>query len=182
MSKTSVTVNPPSGEETPSPSPSTVTISDDLVDKINGFFRDVGVSSDIPKNYQSKGSYSNLFSEIVTVDQIQRGRISCNFSVLPSLSNFYGGLHGGALAAVAERMAIACARTVIAEDRDIFLGEFSLSYLSAAPTNEVLVVDSAVLRSGKNLTVVAMEFRIKKTQKLAFTARATFYNMPVAKL
>lgn len=49
--------------------------------------------------------------------------------------NFCGGIHGGAIAAFSERMAIACARTVVAEDKEIFLGELGISYLSAAPHN-----------------------------------------------
>ena len=51
------------------------------------------------------------------------------------LQNFYGSLHGGSLAAVCEMVSIACARTVVAEDKDIFLGDMSISYLSGAPIN-----------------------------------------------
>lgn len=47
---------------------------------------------------------------------------------------------------------------------------------------EVLLVEGSVLKSGRNLTVVASEFRIKETKKLVFTSRATFYHMPAAKL
>lgn len=45
-----------------------------------------------------------------------------------------------------------------------------------------MVVDGSVVRSGRNLTVVAMEFKIKKSRKLVYIARATFYHMPIAKL
>ena len=45
-----------------------------------------------------------------------------------------------------------------------------------------VIVDCSVVRTGRNLTVVAMEFKVKKTGKLAYTARSTFFNMPVAKL
>lgn len=43
-----------------------------------------------------------------------------------------GGLHGGVIAAIAERVAIATARTVVGEDKELFLGELAISYLSAA--------------------------------------------------
>ncbi|XP_065864780.1 uncharacterized protein [Euphorbia lathyris] len=154
----------------------------EVEDIVKGFLTNVGVSASIPENIQFKDSYSHVLSHLLKVENIQRGRISCVFSVVPAIANFYKGLHGGALAAIAERVAIACARTVVAEDKEIFLGELSISYLSAAPKDEVLVVDASVLRSGRNLTVVAMEFRVKKNGKLVFTARATFYNMPAAKL
>lgn len=45
-----------------------------------------------------------------------------------------------------------------------------------------VIVDGSVVRSGKNLTVVAVEFKLKKTGQVVYTARATFYNMPIAKL
>lgn len=50
------------------------------------------------------------------------------------------------------------------------------------PYQEVLAVDGSVVRSGRNLTVVAIEFRIKKTQKPVYLARATLYHMPASKL
>jgi acyl-coenzyme A thioesterase 13 len=51
------------------------------------------------------------------------------------LQNRYGSFHGGAIAAVAETVSIACARTVVAEDKELSLGELSISYLSSAPLN-----------------------------------------------
>jgi acyl-coenzyme A thioesterase 13 len=47
---------------------------------------------------------------------------------------------------------------------------------------EEVIVDGSVVRSGRNFTVVAVEFKLKKTGRLIYTARATFYNMPIAKL
>lgn len=52
-------------------------------------------------------------------------------SALLALQNPYNTLHGGAVAAVAEAVALACARAV-AGDREFFLGESATSYLSAA--------------------------------------------------
>ena len=48
------------------------------------------------------------------------------------LQNIFGALHGGAIAAVTEMVSIACARTVVVEDKDIFLGELGITYLSSA--------------------------------------------------
>ena len=52
-----------------------------------------------------------------------------------TLQYSYNNFHGGAIAAVAEKVSYACARTVVAKDKDIFLGELSISYLSSAPVN-----------------------------------------------
>jgi hypothetical protein len=57
----------------------------------------------------------------------------CLLSV--GLQNVYRTVHGGAIAAVAEMMSIASARTVVAEDKELFLGELSMSYLSGARNN-----------------------------------------------
>lgn len=39
------------------------------------------------------------------------------------------------MAAIAKRLATASARTIVAEVKPLFLGEMSISYLSAAPIN-----------------------------------------------
>lgn len=44
------------------------------------------------------------------------------------------------------------------------------------------MIDGSVVRSGRNLTVVAVNFRLKESGKLAFLTRATFYHMPVSSL
>jgi acyl-coenzyme A thioesterase PaaI-like protein len=51
------------------------------------------------------------------------------------LQNVYRSVHGGAVAAIAETVSIACARTVVAEDKELFLGELNMSYLSGARSN-----------------------------------------------
>jgi hypothetical protein len=47
------------------------------------------------------------------------------------VQNAYNTLHGGAVAAVAEAVGMACARAA-AGDKEMFLGELSTAYLSAA--------------------------------------------------
>lgn len=37
------------------------------------------------------------------------------------------------MASIAERVAMACVKTVVTEDKHLFLGELSMSYLSSAP-------------------------------------------------
>ncbi|KAL4621819.1 hypothetical protein ACB092_06G255800, partial [Castanea dentata] len=140
------------------------------VSLLNGFLQRMGINSDfVPDICKTKDFYSHLIHHIIKPDQVLK-------------LNIYGNFHGGAVAAVAEKVSYACARTVFAEYKDIFLGELSISYLSSAPVNTEVIVDCSVVRSGRNLTVVAMEFKVKKTGKLAYTARSTFFNMPVAKL
>ncbi|XVE77080.1 hypothetical protein DITRI_Ditri13aG0033200 [Diplodiscus trichospermus] len=146
------------------------------------FFRSIGISDPNVEKYSSKDFYSNILCNHLNTATVRRGHVNCFATVKPAISNYYGGLHGGAVAAIAERVAIATARTVVGEDKDIFLGELGMSYLSAAPKDAELIVDGSAVRSGRNITVVAIEFRMKKTGKLVYTSRATFYNSPMSKL
>lgn len=45
-----------------------------------------------------------------------------------------------------------------------------------------LIANASVVRSGRNLTVVSIEIRLKETKKLLYTAQATLHHLPSAKL
>ncbi|GMH21705.1 hypothetical protein Nepgr_023547 [Nepenthes gracilis] len=94
-----------------------------------------GYSGELPEGCSAMDFFSDLIRGLLKVDCITRGRITCSFSVKPAIVNNFKGLHGGVVAAIAERVAVACARTVVAEDKELFLGELNMSYLSAAPLN-----------------------------------------------
>ncbi|KAJ9680958.1 hypothetical protein PVL29_020061 [Vitis rotundifolia] len=146
------------------------------------FFERQALAAPAAADCLRKDFYSHLIRSLLEVDSVERGRITCLVSVKPAVINYFGGLHGGAVAAIAELVSIACARTVVAEDKELFLGELGMSYLSAAQKNAELTVSASVVRSGRNVTVIAVEFKMRETSKLVYTARATFYNMPMAKL
>jgi acyl-coenzyme A thioesterase 13 len=165
--------------------PSSIIVKDvttDSVAAIIDFLDEVGASDPDIHNYISEDFYSQIISGHLKAHIVERGHVVCFCTVFPAVTNYFNGVHGGAVAAFAERVAIACAKTVVGEDKEIFLGELAMSYLSAAQLNEELVIDGSVVRSGRNLTVVAIEFKMKKTAKLVYTSRATIYNMPASKL
>ncbi|XP_028946780.1 uncharacterized protein [Malus domestica] len=189
---------------------STAIISEDFppqhLNQVVCFLHRVGISDPIPDRCNTKDYHSALIHGILKPLHIRKGRVTCLVSVKPAVAvifrclfspffvstfafhfvmnvqNIRGGFHGGAIAAVAETVSIACARTVVAEDKEIFLGELSISYLSAAPKNAELIGEGSVVKSGRNLSVIAVDFKLKETQQLAYTARATFYHTPIAKL
>ncbi|XP_057805721.1 uncharacterized protein LOC131020728 [Salvia miltiorrhiza] len=146
------------------------------------FVNRMGAAETFKPQHNVDDAFSNLIGGVLKVISIERGKLSCSLDVKAPILNAYGGMHGGAVGAVAERVAIACARTVVGEDKDLFLGELGLSYLSAALHNAEVIIDAHVVRSGRNLTVVAVNFRLKGSGRLAFLTRATFYNMPVSSL
>uniref|UniRef100_A0A803KZ47 Thioesterase domain-containing protein n=1 Tax=Chenopodium quinoa TaxID=63459 RepID=A0A803KZ47_CHEQI len=210
------------------------------VAKTLDFFEELGSSIEsLPLNTNGHDYMSQPMVRFLKVDSISRGRVTCSFSVLPPFvnyyeglqggvvasvaerlatacartmvgeekplflgeqsipylsaasmnaelvadgKNYYKGLHGGAVASIAERLAIACARTIVAEEKPLFLVELSISYLSSAPMNAELNAVGSVVRSGRNLTVVSIEIRLKETKKLLYTAQATFHQLPAAKL
>ncbi|KAK9035887.1 hypothetical protein V6N11_077911 [Hibiscus sabdariffa] len=207
------------------------------------FLERIGISDPEVENYSSKDFYSVLLCNHLKTHTVQRGHVTCFTTVKPPITNFFGGLHGGVVAAIAERVAVATARTLVGEDKDIFLGELALSYLSSATINckpnlcrkgltmntpsshchvesckglpqfvllqlfrvkpllfstwlcnkspllpmfcsrmAELIVDGSVIRSGRNITLIAIEFKMRTTGELVYSCRATFYNSPIAKL
>ncbi|KMT20593.1 hypothetical protein BVRB_1g005750 [Beta vulgaris subsp. vulgaris] len=155
---------------------------DEATESTLQFFEGLGISLNLPEISNSHDFLSQLVSSDLKVDHISRGHVTCSFSVQPPIANYYKGLHGGAVAAITERLATACTRTIVSEEKPLFLGEMSISYLSAVPMNTKLIADGSVVRSGRNLTVVSVEIRLKETKKLVYTAQATFYHFPTAKL
>ncbi|XP_020221111.1 acyl-coenzyme A thioesterase 13 [Cajanus cajan] len=136
----------------------------------------------VPRNCNARGFYDHLFRNFIKVDHIQRGRIQCTLLAKPLICNGYGTLHGGAVGSLVEILSTACARTVVAEEKELILGEMNVSYLSGTPANEEVLANATVMKSGRNLTVVAVEFKLKKTGNLLYITHATFYNMPVSSL
>ncbi|XP_004229829.1 uncharacterized protein [Solanum lycopersicum] len=158
-------------------------LSAESISKFNRFLKGMGVFNlNFPPQYDTKDSFSELSRSLLKVQHIHRGKISCIVSVKPPIMNIYGSLHGGAGGDVAVRVATACARTIVGKDKELFLGELSISYLSSAPENAEVIVNASVVRSGRNLTVVALDFRLKDSEKLCYISRATFYHVPVASL
>ncbi|XP_069143560.1 uncharacterized protein [Solanum lycopersicum] len=111
-------------------------LSAESISKFNRFLKGMGVFNlNFPPQYDTKDSFSELSRSLLKVQHIHRGKISCIVSVKPPIMNIYGSLHGGAGGDVAVRVATACARTIVGKDKELFLGELSISYLSSAPEN-----------------------------------------------
>ncbi|XP_058086639.1 uncharacterized protein LOC131233840 [Magnolia sinica] len=171
----------PSDGESASPPPSKQQMQA-LVSTTATFLQTLGLDEDIPEDTNKKGAYDKMMVRgLLKVDRIERGRITCVFTVKPSLTNPYNTLHGGVVAALTEAMGLACAGSV-AGDKDFFLGELAMSYLSAARVNEEVEVDGCIVRHGRKVIVTSIEFRMKQSRKLVYGGRATFYMMPVANL
>ncbi|XP_020673048.1 acyl-coenzyme A thioesterase 13 isoform X4 [Dendrobium catenatum] len=146
-----------------------------------GFFKTLGLFNNIPEASERKDFYSDIIRSLLKVDYIDRGRVFCTLKVNAAVVNIYNTLHGGAVASVAEMVGLACVQTV-AGDKEFFLGEFSTAYLAAAGLDTEVEVEGSILRQGRSVVVTNIDFRIKESKKLAYTARATYYIMPAASL
>ncbi|XP_052118142.1 uncharacterized protein LOC107490306 isoform X1 [Arachis duranensis] len=97
------------------------------------FFTVMGAATLVPDPCNARGFFDDFLRNFITVDLIQRGRITCTILAKSPICNGYGTLHGGAVASLVDILSHACARTVVVEDKELFLGETSISYLSATP-------------------------------------------------
>ncbi|NP_001152568.1 thioesterase family protein isoform 2 [Zea mays] len=145
------------------------------------FFHGLGVDVPLPVSAERPDAYTSLVRAIVSSAAVTSSRVSCTLTVSPAVANQYNTLHGGAVAAVAEAVGMACARAA-AGDKEMFLGELSTAYLAAARLNSEVDVEAQILRKGRSVVVTTIDFRLKDTKKLCYTSRATFYIMPVASL
>uniref|UniRef100_A0A0E0AJB9 Thioesterase domain-containing protein n=1 Tax=Oryza glumipatula TaxID=40148 RepID=A0A0E0AJB9_9ORYZ len=150
------------------------------------FFQVLGAGEPLPAPAELPAAYSALVrgvlsSAAVSASASASPRVSCTLTVSPAAINAYNTLHGGMVAAVAEAVGMACARAA-AGDKEMFLGELSTAYLSAARLNSEVEVEAQILRKGRSVVVTTVEFRLKDTKKLCYSSRATFYIMPVASL
>ncbi|XP_066399065.1 uncharacterized protein [Miscanthus floridulus] len=105
------------------------------------FFLALGADARLPASAEQPDAYSALVRAIlsaVAVTASPTPRVSCTITVSHAVTNPHNTLHGGAVAAVAEAVGMACARAA-AGDREMFLGELSTAYLAAARCDVILL-------------------------------------------
>ncbi|CAN6483050.1 unnamed protein product [Victoria cruziana] len=119
-------------------------------------------------------SYDSLICSCIRLDEVLRGRLLCSFTVLPHLLNTGKFLHGGATASLVDIVGSAVILTTGAPTTGVSL-EISVSYLDSAYLNEEIEVEAKVLRVGKAIAVVNVEFRKKGNGRIVATGRHTKY-------
>jgi len=124
------------------------------------FFHGLGVDVPLPASAERADAYVALVRAIVSSATVSSSRVSCTLTISPGVAvsalllslslpspdylrpggparwvqNQYNTLDGGAVAAMAETVGLACARAA-AGDKEMFLGELSTAYLAAARVN-----------------------------------------------
>ncbi|KAL6639405.1 hypothetical protein ACP70R_023135 [Stipagrostis hirtigluma subsp. patula] len=153
-------------------------------DRALRFFRFHGADEPLPASAERPDAHAALVRSLLSSAAVSASpapRVSCTLTVSPAAANVYNTLHGGAVAAVAEAVGMACA-SAAAGGKELFLGELGTTYLAAARVNSEVDIEAQILRKGRSVIVITIEFRLKDIEKLCYTSRATFYIMPVARL
>ncbi|KAJ4963308.1 hypothetical protein NE237_023247 [Protea cynaroides] len=125
-------LKPSSTSQAPRISPA---MADAGVSFTQNFFRNSENSSKLLAIDGNNVTYNNLIRSLLKVERIELGHVTCLLSIKPPILNYYGSLHGGVGTGIAKLVCTACARTVAAEDKKLFLGELAVTYLSAAIPN-----------------------------------------------
>uniref|UniRef100_A0A0A9ELW2 Thioesterase domain-containing protein n=1 Tax=Arundo donax TaxID=35708 RepID=A0A0A9ELW2_ARUDO len=96
-----------------------------------GFFQGLGKDVSLPTSAEQPDAFDALVRAVLSSAAVSALRVSCTLTVSPAVANQYNTLHGSTVAAVAEAVGMACARTA-AGDKEMFLDELSTAYLAAA--------------------------------------------------
>ncbi|KAF7834085.1 acyl-coenzyme A thioesterase 13-like [Senna tora] len=108
------------------------------------------------------------------IDLIERGRVVCSMKIPRRLLNTHNSLHGGATATMVDLVGSAAICTMGAPTVGVSV-EINVTYLDAAYADEDIEIEAKILRIGKAIAVVSVEFKNKKTGKVFARGRHTKY-------
>ncbi|CAK9316399.1 unnamed protein product [Citrullus colocynthis] len=122
--------------------------------------------------------YQFFVMTALRIDLIQPGRILCSLKVPDRLLNENNSMREGASALLVDCLGHAAVKTLGPSSTGVSL-EINLSFFDAACLDEEIEIDSKVLRMGKTIAVVNIEFRKKSNGKIIAQGRLTTY-IPVS--
>ncbi|OEL29953.1 hypothetical protein BAE44_0009032 [Dichanthelium oligosanthes] len=117
----------------------------------------------------------------VSVESAEHGRLLCSFVVTPRHASPAGYLRSGVTATLADQLGSAVFFCSGLASSGVSL-EISVSFVDVAAVGEEIEVEGKLLRVGKSIGVVSVDFRKKKTGKLMAQARHTKYLVASSKL
>jgi acyl-coenzyme A thioesterase 13 len=91
--------------------------------------------------------------------EIGEGRVRASVVVTEALQNFFGKLHGGAIATLVDDIGTIAVVTADRYRRAGVTTDLHVSYLAAAEAGETVSIDAEVLRCGLNLAFVEVTLR-----------------------
>ncbi|KAM0916712.1 hypothetical protein ACQ4PT_010048 [Festuca glaucescens] len=144
-----------------------------------------------PEDISGSTPYDSFVISGVRLDAAEHGRVLCSFVVTPRHASPQGYLLSGVTATLADQMGSAVIYSIgVGLSEEGFSGvglsgvslEISVSYVDTATVGEEIEVEGKLLRAGKSVCVVSIDFRKKRTGKLIAQARHTKYLAVSSKL
>ncbi|RLM75699.1 acyl-coenzyme A thioesterase 13-like [Panicum miliaceum] len=117
----------------------------------------------------------------VSIESAEHGRLLCSFVIAPRHASPAGYLRSGVTATLADQLGSAVFFCSGLRASGVSV-EISVSFVDAATVGEEIEVEGKLLRAGKSVGVVSVDFRKKKTGKLMAQARHTKYFAVSSKL
>ncbi|WCJ30602.1 Thioesterase superfamily protein [Euphorbia peplus] len=127
------------------------------------------------------GVFEQFIVHGLSVDLIEPGHLICSMEVPPRLLNSGNSMNGAATASLIGAVGTAAMYTLAAEKTALSL-EFNISYLGAAYLYEELEIEARTLHVDKDIGVINVDLRKKKTGKLVAQGRYTNYLAVASKL
>ncbi|KQJ82711.1 acyl-coenzyme A thioesterase 13 isoform X2 [Brachypodium distachyon] len=134
-----------------------------------------------PKDITGSTPYDSFVVSGLRFDAAEHGRVLCSFVVTPRLACPQGYLLSGVTATLADQLGSAVFYSSGVGFSGVSL-EISVSYVDTATIGEEIEVEAKLLRAGKSVGVVSVDFRKKRTGKLMAQARHTKYLALSSKL
>ncbi|XP_003579791.1 acyl-coenzyme A thioesterase 13 isoform X1 [Brachypodium distachyon] len=143
-----------------------------------------------PADITGSTRYDALVVSGVRLDAAEHGRVLFSFVVTPRLASPQGYLLSGVTATLADQLGSAAFYSsgvgLIGVSSGVGLSgvslEINVSYVDTATVGEEIEVEAKLLRAGKSVGVVSVDFRKKRTGKLMAQARHTKYLALSSKL
>ncbi|XP_047063183.1 acyl-coenzyme A thioesterase 13-like [Lolium rigidum] len=144
-----------------------------------------------PEDISGSTPYDSFVISGVRLDAAEHGRVLCSFLVAPRHASPQGYLLSGVTATLADQMGSAVIYSIgVGFSGEDFSGvglsgvslEISVSYVDTATVGEEIEVEGKLLRAGKSVCVVSIDFRKKRTGTLIAQARHTKYLAVSSKL
>ncbi|TVU14435.1 hypothetical protein EJB05_37905 [Eragrostis curvula] len=117
----------------------------------------------------------------VSLEDAEHGRLLCSFVVTPRIASPAGYLRSGVTATLTDQLGSAVFFCSGLATSGVSL-EINVSYVDVAAIGEEIEVEGKLLRAGKSVGVVSVDFRKKKTGKFIAQGRHTKYLAASSKL
>ncbi|KAM0916708.1 hypothetical protein ACQ4PT_010047 [Festuca glaucescens] len=149
-----------------------------------------------PEDISGSTPYDSFVISGVRLDAAEHGRVLFSFVVTPRHASPQGYLLSGVTATLADQLGSAVLNSSMVGLSGVGLSdlglsglglsgvslEISVSYVDTATVGDEIEVEVKLLRAGKSVGVVSVDFRKKRTGKLIAQARHTKYLAVSSKL